>query len=168
MPDEVAKVSKAAAAMCIWVRAVDLYAKIFKSIEPKRMKLLQAESELAELMTALREETDRVAHTETTIASIQSSMSERAKRKAAVEAGVKLANTRLGRAQMLSYSLEEECKNWTEQLSEIEEKRKALCGEAVVLAMTAVYGCAKEADSRRQRAASWRQIVEGFGIRYYS
>lgn len=43
----------------MWVRAIDLYTKIFKSIEPKRIKLLQAESELAELMTALREETDR-------------------------------------------------------------------------------------------------------------
>ena len=34
----------------------------FKSIEPKRIRLLQAESELAEAMAALREETDRVAH----------------------------------------------------------------------------------------------------------
>ena len=89
VPDEIAKVSKAAAAMCMWVRAVDLYMKIFKSIEPKRMKLMQAESELAELMTALREETDRVAHTETTIASIQSTMADRAKRKTTVEALVR-------------------------------------------------------------------------------
>ena len=44
----------------MWVRAIDLYTKIFKSIEPKRIRLLQAESELAEAMAALREETDRV------------------------------------------------------------------------------------------------------------
>lgn len=74
IPDEVAKTSKAGCSMCMWVRAIDLYTKIFKSIEPKRIKLFQAESELAELMTALREETDKVAHTENTIASIQSSL----------------------------------------------------------------------------------------------
>ena len=59
--------------MCMWVRAMDLYAKIFKSIEPKRIRLLQSESELALAMAALREETDRVAHIESTITSIQSS-----------------------------------------------------------------------------------------------
>ena len=59
--------------MCMWVRAMDLYAKIFKSIEPKRVRLLQSESELALAMAALREETDRVAHIESTITSIQSS-----------------------------------------------------------------------------------------------
>jgi dynein heavy chain len=57
----------------MWVRAMDLYAKIFKSIEPKRIRLLQSESELALAMAALREETDRVAHIESTITSIQSS-----------------------------------------------------------------------------------------------
>ena len=39
-----------------------IYLCNFKSIEPKRIRLLQAESELAEAMAALREETDRVAH----------------------------------------------------------------------------------------------------------
>ena len=55
IPDEVAKVSRICSALCMWVRAIDLYTKIFKSIEPKRIRLLQAESELAEAMAALRE-----------------------------------------------------------------------------------------------------------------
>ena len=65
----------------MWVRAIDLYAKIFKSIEPKRVRLLHAESELADLMKALRAETDRVAHIESTITNIQNSYQERVKRK---------------------------------------------------------------------------------------
>ena len=66
-------VHRVCCSMCMWVRAMDLYAKIFKSIEPKRIRLLQSESELALAMAALREETDRVAHIESTITSIQSS-----------------------------------------------------------------------------------------------
>jgi hypothetical protein len=165
IPDEVAKTSKAAAAMCMWVRAVDLYIKIFKSIEPKRLKLLQAESELAELMTALREETDRVAHTETTIASIQSNMADQAKRKTSQEVMIKQTTVRLERSQMLSYSLEEECKKWREQLSETEEKRKVLCGEVIILAMMSVYGCRHKEERRLELAQRWREIVEGFAIR---
>ena len=41
IPDEVAKVSRLSSSLCMWVRAIDLYAKIFKSIEPKRIRLLQ-------------------------------------------------------------------------------------------------------------------------------
>ena len=164
VPDEIAKVSNAAAAMCMWVRAVDLYMKIFKSIEPKRMRLMQAESELAELMSALREETDRVAHTETTIASIQSTMADRAKRKTTVEALVRQTNSRLERSQVLSYALEEECKRWRDLLSVTEEKRKVLCGEAVVMAMTAVYSCRHSEDKRTHLARQWRGVVERFAI----
>ena len=40
IPDEVAKVSRLSSSLCMWVRAIDLYAKIFKSIEPKRIRLL--------------------------------------------------------------------------------------------------------------------------------
>ena len=67
IPDEVGKISRAACSLCMWVRSIDYYTKIFKSIEPKRVRLLQSESELAELMAALRAETDKVAHIESTI-----------------------------------------------------------------------------------------------------
>ena len=71
IPEEVGKVSRACCSLCMWVRAIDYYAKIFKTIEPKRIKLLQAESELAEAMASLRKETDRVTHIESTITNIQ-------------------------------------------------------------------------------------------------
>ena len=37
-PDDVEKVSKACKSLCMWVRAMDLYAKVFKTVEPKRQK----------------------------------------------------------------------------------------------------------------------------------
>ena len=46
IPDEVAKVSRLSSSLCMWVRAIDLYAKIFKSIEPKRIRLLQVSTKL--------------------------------------------------------------------------------------------------------------------------
>ena len=42
-------------------------------------------------------------------------------------------NSRLERSQVLSYALEEECKRWRDHLSDTEEKRKVLCGEAIVM-----------------------------------
>ena len=38
LPDIVEKTSKACKSMCLWVRALDLYAKVFRTVEPKREK----------------------------------------------------------------------------------------------------------------------------------
>lgn len=39
VPEKVVTVSKACKSLCMWVRAVDLYAKIYKIVEPKRKKV---------------------------------------------------------------------------------------------------------------------------------
>ena len=42
-PDQVAKQSKAAMSMCLWVRAMDTYARVVKIVEPKRQVLRVAQ-----------------------------------------------------------------------------------------------------------------------------
>lgn len=39
VPEKVEKVSKACKSMCMWVRAMDLYSRVVKVVEPKRQKL---------------------------------------------------------------------------------------------------------------------------------
>ena len=36
IPEIVEKTSKACKSMCLWVRALDLYAKVYRTVEPKR------------------------------------------------------------------------------------------------------------------------------------
>ena len=164
IPDEVAKISRACCSMCMWVRAIDLYTKIFKSIEPKRVRLLQSESELAELMAALRAETDRVAHIESTIQTIQSSYQERVKRKAQLEIQVKQTSERLARAQALSYSLEEESQRWKQSLMEVEKSLKVLVGNSIIAAMMVAYGGCMRQDERKMAVEKWRKICDSFKI----
>ena len=164
IPDEVSKYSRACCSMCMWVRAIDLYTKIFKSIEPKRVRLLQSESELAELMAALRAETDRVAHIESTIQNIQSSYQERVRRKASLEISVKQTSERLSRAQMLSYSLEEESERWKQLLMEVDKNLKVLIGNAIIAAMLVAYGGCLRQDERRMAVEKWRKICDSFKI----
>ncbi len=40
---QVGKQSKAAMSMCLWVRAMDTYAAVFKLVEPKRLALAAAQ-----------------------------------------------------------------------------------------------------------------------------
>ena len=36
VPEIVEKTSKACKSMCLWVRAMDLYSKVYRTVEPKR------------------------------------------------------------------------------------------------------------------------------------
>ena len=38
VPESVEKVSKSCRSMCMWVRAMDLYARVFRTVEPKKKK----------------------------------------------------------------------------------------------------------------------------------
>ena len=164
-PEEISKVSRASCTFAMWVRAIDLYAKIFKSIEPKRVRLLNAESELADLMKALRAETDRVAHIESTITNIQNSYQERVKRKGNLEINVQQTTDRLARAQMLSYSLEEESERWKQSLIEVDKTLKVLVGNSIVASMLVAYaGCLKQ-DERRMAVEKWRKICDNFKLK---
>ena len=63
-PDQVEKVSKACKSLCMWVRAMDLYAKVYKTVEPKRKKLEAAETEQKAVMAVLKEKQEKLAGVE--------------------------------------------------------------------------------------------------------
>lgn len=67
LPEEIAKVSKACRSLCLWVRAIDVYAKVFKEVEPKKAKLKLAEDELRVVMSELKLKQDKLAQVEAQI-----------------------------------------------------------------------------------------------------
>jgi dynein heavy chain len=160
IPDEVAKVSRACCSLCMWVRAIDYYAKIFKTIEPKRIKLLQAESELAEAMTSLRKETDRVTHIETTITNIQSTYAEKIKRKSSLETHIADLQASLERAEQLAYSLEEEHRKWKEQIASLDQRLTCLVGDCIIGGMIISYGGQFGFKERANAVTAWKEVCE--------
>ena len=164
IPEEVGKVSRACCSLCMWVRAIDYYAKIFKTIEPKRIKLLQAESELAEAMASLRKETDRVTHIESTITNIQASMSDKIKKKSQLESHIAGLNSNLERAEQLAYSLEEEHRKWKEQLLATERRLSCLVGDCLIGGMVIAYGGQFGFSERKFAIDMWKEVCEQFCI----
>lgn len=53
-PPNVQKVSRAAGALCLWVHAMQMYAEVYREVEPKRLKLRLAEEELEKKQSDLR------------------------------------------------------------------------------------------------------------------
>jgi dynein heavy chain len=47
-------VSKAASSLCMWVHAMDVYSKVAKEVEPKRLRLKEMNDQLNEANTLLQ------------------------------------------------------------------------------------------------------------------
>lgn len=54
-PETVGKQSRAAMSLCMWTRAMDVYHRIIKVVEPKRAKLKEVEAALNEANAVLQE-----------------------------------------------------------------------------------------------------------------
>ena len=72
-PEEVKKVSSAAAALCTWCHAIYIYANVAKEVAPKRQRLKEATEGLAMKQGALKEAQDALAVVTAKLASLQAS-----------------------------------------------------------------------------------------------
>jgi dynein heavy chain len=119
IPETVAKVSKAAKSLCMWVRAINTYAAVAKKVEPKKAKLAEAEEKLASAEAKLKEKQDALASVMKRIAELQATFDEKQKQKEELEAQMKVTEIRLERANKLVIGLGDEKDRWrksTEQL----------------------------------------------------
>lgn len=78
---QVGKQSKAAMSMCLWVRAMDTYATVYKIVEPKRQALAAAQAALdaanailAQKQKELQDIRDKVAELQAQLAAMQQEM----------------------------------------------------------------------------------------------
>jgi dynein heavy chain, axonemal len=67
----VAKQSNAAKSLCIWVHAMDKFHIVNKVVEPKKQKLAQAESELAQANAQLKEKQDALQRVLNQVAALE-------------------------------------------------------------------------------------------------
>ena len=54
-PEIIGRVSLAAKSLCMWVRAMEVYGRIYRVVEPKKQRLAQATSQLQEKQAVLAE-----------------------------------------------------------------------------------------------------------------
>ena len=76
LPDTVGKVSKAAKSLCMWVRAMDTYARVAKTVEPKKQKLMGAQKKLKDSQAMLKEKQNALAEVEKRVAGLKAKLDE--------------------------------------------------------------------------------------------
>jgi len=59
-PEIVGRVSSAAKSLCLWVRAMEMYGRIFRVVEPKRQRMYAAMAQLKEKQALLQDAKDKL------------------------------------------------------------------------------------------------------------
>ncbi|XP_033099985.1 dynein heavy chain 6, axonemal-like [Anneissia japonica] len=155
VPDIVEKTSKACKSMCMWVRAMDLYAKVFRTVEPKKKRLKEAEEELSNTMAVLKEKQDKLAEVEGKIAELQASYEASVNEKESLKRNMAQTSARLKRAGKLTTALGDEQIRWQESVKDFEKQIGNVAGNVFVAAACVAYYGAFTSSFRQELVNRW-------------
>ncbi|CAH0547855.1 unnamed protein product [Brassicogethes aeneus] len=164
VPEKIANVSKACKSLCMWVRAMDMYAKVFKVVEPKRKKLAEAEKELNQTMALLRDKQKQLADVEAMIAGLEATFAKTIDEKQALEDNMELTANRLNRAGRLNVALGDEQTRWEESVKQFAVELNNAIGDAMMAAGCVAYLGAFTNFYRVQLVNSWERKCKKHGI----
>lgn len=157
VPEVVAGVSKACRSMCLWVRAIDIYAKVFKEVEPKKAKLRQAEEELKGVMADLKVKQDKLAEVEAQIKELQDSYDTSVSEKKKLEHNMAQTSSRLKRASKLTTALADEQVRWKESIQVFDKELNHVTGNVFIAAACVAYYGAFPSNYRQELVKSWTE-----------
>ncbi|XP_060586003.1 dynein axonemal heavy chain 6-like [Ruditapes philippinarum] len=164
IPEEVAKVSKACRSMCMWVRAMDTYAHVYRTVEPKRQKLATAQAELDAVMTMLREKQAKLAEVEAKIAELQKTYDDSMAEKQKLERNISTTAARLKRAAKLTTALGDEQVRWGETVDKFNIEIGNVTGDVFVGAACVAYYGAFTSVYRHELVENWIQRCKELDI----
>ncbi|KAL0210609.1 hypothetical protein RCL1_005045 [Eukaryota sp. TZLM3-RCL] len=167
-PDIIQKVSEACKSMCQWVIAIYKYNVVFKTVEPKRIKLAEATAELAVTEKALAEKKAELKQVEDRIAGLESNLAEKIKTKEELQSSVEISQVKMERASKLLDSLVSEKERWELTVQQFREKEVNLVGDMLISAGYVAYLGAFTAEYREDLANSWKNSLTSLSIPYSS
>lgn len=147
--------SSAAAGMCAWVKAMDVYERVAKVVAPKKAALKQAETELEGKMAQLREKEGVLKKVEDDLGDLQSKLAAaQAKLKQLEEDKEDCAN-QLIRAEQLIGGLGGEKARWTTRAADLKARYDALTGDVLLGAGMISYLGAFTSEFRDECVQDW-------------
>ncbi|CAH8560243.1 unnamed protein product [Schistosoma turkestanicum] len=155
MPEIVEKTSKACKSMCMWVRALDLYAHIFRTVEPKRKRLEAANADLNVVMLKLQQKQAELASVEQKIASLQQEYDQSVSEKKKLEHRLALTSARLKRAGKLTAALADEQDRWKLSIEKYNIQLNNVIGDVFVASACVAYYGAFTANYRENLINEW-------------
>jgi dynein heavy chain len=154
-PELIKKASKAAFGLCCWVRAMEVYDRVAKVVQPKKKALAEAEAEFATVSALLKEKKAALAAVEAKITDLQEQFKETNERKENLQAQVEDCSKKLDRAQRLIGGLGGERDRWGASSAALDRLLVNLTGDVLVASGVVSYLGPFTAVFRERIAARW-------------
>ncbi|KAK9408021.1 dynein heavy chain 6 axonemal [Crotalus adamanteus] len=164
IPEKVEKVSRACKSMCMWVRAMDLYSRIVKVVEPKRQKLHAAQAELDATLATLRDKQKKLRQVEEQIQELQDQYERSVNEKETLAKTMALTQARLTRAGKLTAALGDEQVRWEESILNFEAEISNITGNVFIAAACVAYYGAFTAHYRQLLIECWIKQCQDLDI----
>ncbi|XP_059156869.1 dynein axonemal heavy chain 2-like isoform X2 [Physella acuta] len=138
-PEIIGRVSLAAKSLCMWVRAMEMYGRIYRVVEPKRQRLNAAMAVLREKQAALADAKAKLAEVEAKMAELKVLYDEKLAQKEELKKKAEHTELMLDRAQKLVSGLAGERIRWEQTVKDLEERMGHLVGDVLIAAAFLSY-----------------------------
>ncbi|XP_075243127.1 dynein axonemal heavy chain 7-like isoform X3 [Convolutriloba macropyga] len=163
-PDVVAKSSSAAQGLCRWVMAIEMYERISKLVAPKKMKLAQAEGDLAACLSSLNAKRNELKLVQDKLTALQDQLKMTEERKISLQTEVDLCAKKLSRADKLISGLGGEKDRWTKAAKGYQGTFMNLPGDILLSAGIISYLGPFPSSLRQESIDNWQLECRGYGI----
>ncbi|XP_032136290.1 dynein heavy chain 2, axonemal isoform X3 [Sapajus apella] len=138
-PDIIGRVSLAAKSLCMWVRAMELYGRLYRVVEPKRIRMNAALAQLREKQAALAEAQEKLREVAEKLEMLKKQYDEKLAQKEELRKKSEEMELKLERAGMLVSGLAGEKARWEETVQGLDEDLGYLVGDCLLAAAFLSY-----------------------------
>ncbi|XP_030042289.1 dynein axonemal heavy chain 2 [Microcaecilia unicolor] len=131
-PDIIGRVSLAAKSLCMWVRAMELYGRLFRVVEPKRIRMNAAMAQLAEKQASLAEAQAKLQEVADKLGKLKQQYDEKLTQKEELRKESEAMEIKLDRAGKLVSGLAGERIRWEETVRGLEQNLGYLVGDCLL------------------------------------
>ncbi|KAF4751899.1 Dynein heavy chain 1, axonemal, partial [Perkinsus olseni] len=165
-PQAIKKASVACEAICMWARAMFKYNTVSKAVEPKRIKLREAEEELKVTMQRLDEAQEKLAQVNARIAKLEADYNAAVEKQQQLQHDSHMCEVKLERAHKLIGGLGGEKSRWRENVKNLSRSLDLLPGDCLVAASGVSYLGPFTNEYRLVCEAAWRGEMSSRGVEY--
>ncbi|CAH8605754.1 unnamed protein product [Dicrocoelium dendriticum] len=158
-PEVVGKVSSAAKSLCMWVRAIEVYGRVYRVVEPKRQRLQQAEAVLREKQEMLAAAQAKLDDVNAQMRRLQQEYNEKMEQKEELRQKAEHTEKMLDRANKLVSGLAGEKLRWETTVADLLQRIDLLPGDCLLAAGFLSYMGPFLSEYREKLVKDWLGLV---------
>ncbi|XP_061086442.1 dynein axonemal heavy chain 3 [Conger conger] len=159
-PSIIKNVSSACEGLCKWVRAMEVYERVAKVVAPKKVRLKEAEGELAVQMAMLAVKRGELKEVEDRLQDLNDTFDAMNTKKKELEDNIELCSQKLIRAEKLIGGLGGEKDRWTEAARVLGIRYTNLTGDVLLSSGMVAYLGAFTVDYRVECQRDWHVLCQ--------